>query len=201
MQTAAPMEVASDDPTVLTGKFNVTKSGTYKINFRTTGNQLNPNPVIYDIIAIPDRPPTARFVRPDKPTITVPANVTVDLVMTGNDDHGVKDATLHVTMENEKLVSKNMLEGRPPQPEFKAIETLDLAKLRVKPGAKLNYWLTVRDNKEPSSNRVRDCAPAHRGRPSRFRRPTRKSWKRARKTTGNRPTPRRPRHRRGVNDG
>ena len=83
----------------------------------------------------------------------MPANVSVDLVMTGNDDHGVKDATLHVTTGNEKLVSKNMLEGRPPQPEFKAIETLDLAKLRVKPGAKLNYWLTVRDNKEPSSNR------------------------------------------------
>ena len=83
--------------------------------------------------------------------------------MTGNDDHGVKDATLHVTMGNEKLVSKNMLEGRPPQPEFKAIETLDLAKLRVKPGAKLNYWLTVRDNKEPSSNQIRDRAPAHRG--------------------------------------
>ena len=95
------MEVAADDPTVLTGKFKVAKSGTYKINFRTTGNQLNPNPVIYDIIAIPDRPPTARFVQPDKPSISVPANVTVDLVMTGNDDHGVKDATLHVTMGNE----------------------------------------------------------------------------------------------------
>ena len=48
------------------------KSGTYKINFRTTGNQLNPNPVIYDIIAIPDRPPTARFVQPDKPTVIGP---------------------------------------------------------------------------------------------------------------------------------
>ncbi len=78
---------------------------------------------------------------------------TVDLIMAGNDDHGVKDATLHVTLGNEKLVSKNVLEGRPPHPEFKATETLDLAKLRVKAGAKLNYWLTVRDNKDPSSNR------------------------------------------------
>ena len=34
------------------------------------------------------------------------------------------------------------------------IETLDLAKYRVKSGALLNYWLTVRDNKEPSSNRT-----------------------------------------------
>ena len=153
-ETPAPMEIASDDPTVLTGRFKVKTSGTYKVNFRTTGNQLNPNPVVYDIIAIPDRPPTARFVQPDKPSIKVPANVNVDLVMTGNDDHGVKDATLHVALGNEKLVSKNMLEGRPPQSEFKAIETLDLAKYRVKSGSILNYWLTVRDNKEPSSNRT-----------------------------------------------
>ena len=152
--TPAPMEIASDDATVLTGRFKVKTSGTYKVNFRTTGNQLNPNPVFYDIFAIPDRPPTARFVQPDKPSIKVPANVNVDLAMTGNDDHGVKDATLHVALGNDKLVSKNMLEGRPPQSEFKAIETLDLAKLRVKPGSTLNYWLVVRDNKEPTSNRV-----------------------------------------------
>ncbi len=150
--TPKPMDVASDDSKSLTGGFIVTKSRTYKINFRTTGNQLNPNPVIYDIIAIPDRPPTARFVQPEKPSVAVPANVKVDLLMAGNDDHGVQDATLHVTMDNDNLVSKNVLEGRPPQPEFKVLETLDLAKLRVKPGAKLNYWLTVRDNK-PSPNR------------------------------------------------
>ena len=74
-------------------------------------------------------------------------------MMKGNDDHGVKDATLHVIMGNEKLVSKNMLEGRPPQAEFKAVETVDLTQLRVKPGSVLNYWMTVRDNREPSSQR------------------------------------------------
>ncbi len=146
-----PMDVNSEDPTVLTGEFKVTKIGNLQDRLPHHRQPAQPNPVIYDIIAIPDRPPTARFIQPDKPTVSVPANVPVDLVMTGNDDHGVKDATLHVTMENEKLVSKNMLEGRPAEPEFKAIETLDLAKLRVKPGAKLNYWLTVRDNKDEGS--------------------------------------------------
>jgi len=70
-ETPAPMEIASDDPTVLSGKFNVEKSGTYTIKFKTTGGQLNPNPVVYDIFAIPDRPPTAhvhsaRTSRPSK---------------------------------------------------------------------------------------------------------------------------------------
>ena len=157
------MEIDSDDPTVLTGQFSVNKSGTYSISFRTTGNQLNPSPVIYDIIAIPDRPPTARFVQPDQPSVKVPANVKVDLVMTGTDDYGVKDATLHVMMGNEKLVSKNMLEGQPPQPEFRAIETLDFAKLRREAG--LEAPLLARRPRQQGAvlEPVRDRAPVHRG--------------------------------------
>ena len=93
--------------------------------------------------------------RPDRPSIKVPSNVKVDFVMTGADDHGVEDATLHVVQGNEPpYVSKNVLEGRPAAPEFRSTETLDLAPLRLKPGSSLTYWLTVRDNREPSSNKV-----------------------------------------------
>ena len=150
----APMSVAADDSRKLTGQFKVTKSGTYTINFRTTGGQLNPNPVVYDIHAIADRPPQAKFLRPDRPTVKVPANVKVDLIMTGSDDHGVKDATLHVNLENETLYSKNVLEGRPTAPEFRATEVIDLAQLHVTSGQALRYWLTVRDNHEPASHSV-----------------------------------------------
>ena len=154
----APMSVAADDSRKLTGQFKVTKSGTYTINFRTTGGQLNPNPVVYDIHAIADRPPQAKFLRPDRPTIKVPANVKVDLIMTGSDDHGVKDATLHVNLENETLYSKNVLEGRPTAPEFRAAEVIDLAQLHVKSGQTLRYWLTVRDNHEPASHSVQTAS-------------------------------------------
>ena len=154
----APMSVAADDSHKLTGQFKVTKSGTYTINFRTTGGQLNPNPVVYDIHAIADRPPQAKFLRPDRPTIKVPANVKVDLIMTGSDDHGVKDATLHVNLENETLYSKNVLEGRPTAPEFRATEVIDLAQLHVKSGQSLRYWLTVRDNHEPASHSVQTAS-------------------------------------------
>ena len=109
----APMSVAADDSRKLTGQFKVTKSGTYTINFRTTGGQLNPNPVVYDIHAIADRPPQAKFLRPDRPTIKVPANVKVDLIMTGSDDHGVKDATLHVNLENETSTPRTCSKDAP----------------------------------------------------------------------------------------
>ena len=129
------------------------------------------------------------------PAFKVPANVKVDLVMACTDDHGVKDATLHVMLGNENLISKNLLEGRQPQPDFKAVETLDLAQLAVKPGSKLQYWLTARDNKEPSSNRT---DTAHRSSRSRTRcpPPRRKSLKKARRRTANRSIHRLPRKRR-----
>ncbi len=149
----AILEVLESDPTQLTGKFTVAKSGTYHIDFRTVRDQVNPSPVNYDIIAITDKPPTARFVLPAQPTVKVPANVKVDLQMTGSDDHGVKEATLHVQQGKEIPSSKDMLEGREVKPDFRAEEKLDLAQLKARPGDKLTYWLTVRDNKEPASNR------------------------------------------------
>src|SRR5262249_24050863 len=135
-------------------KFIVKKTGTYQVSFRTVGGQLNPSPVIYDINAIPDRPPTVRFTQPDRPVMKVPANVKVDLAVACNDDHGVKDATLHVALGNEKLASKNLLEGRPPQLELRTAETLNLDTLALKPGSSLQYWLTASDNREPTSNRA-----------------------------------------------
>ena len=128
------MTVSAEDPHQLTGKFVVRKSGTYTINFRTTGGQLNPNPVVYDIHSIDDRPPQARFLRPDQPTIKVPANVKVDFVMTGTDDHGVKDATLHVNQENDSVLSKNVLEGKPAEPDFKATQVRRPGRETIKAG-------------------------------------------------------------------
>ncbi len=148
------MDVSRDEPTELTGTFEVKKSGTYKIDFRATGNHLNPSPVNYDVFALPDRPPTVRFVQPAQPNIKVPANVKVELVVNGKDDHGVKDATLHIRLKNEDLVNENLLENQEPRPEFRARKSLDLAQLRVKEGDILSYWLTARDNKDPSPNRV-----------------------------------------------
>jgi hypothetical protein len=150
----APMEVSTANPRELVGRFNVKEPGSYTIKFTTTGGQPNPDPVVYDIVVHRDNPPSAHFVKPDRVEVKVPSNVEVPLVMAASDDFGVKDATLHVFQESESLVSENLLEQRAPTREFKQTEMLDLARLRVKPGSKLTYWLTVRDTKEPVSNRA-----------------------------------------------
>ena len=152
--TAVQMDIDPDDATILTGEFKVKPPGktpTYTINFRTIGGQHNPSPVTYDILSIADRPPTARLIQPDKPAIKVPANVKVDLVATGNDDHGVKQANLTVLANDAHLFTKDMLEGLEPKPEFRAVETLDLEKLHMKPGSTIQYKLTVWDNKDTAN--------------------------------------------------
>ena len=80
LRVALPTALPATDPTVLTGAFRVEKSGTYTLNFRTTGGQANPNPVVYDILAIEDRPPSAKFLAPGRPTVKVPSNVKFNLV-------------------------------------------------------------------------------------------------------------------------
>ncbi len=149
-----PMEVSTANARELTGRFRVEDPGSYTIKFTTTGGQPNPEPVVYDILVHRDNPPTAHFIRPDQPEIKLPSNVAVTLMMEAKDDFGVKDATLHVLQENESLVSENLLEQRAPVKEFKGSKVLDLASLKLKPGSKLSYWLTVRDTKEPVSNRA-----------------------------------------------
>jgi hypothetical protein len=156
-----PMEVLPTNPRELIGKFRVKNTGTYTIRVRSNGGQSNPDPVVYDIWAVPDRPPSARFTQPDKPLVKVPSNVKVALRMVASDDHGVRVATLHVRKRIDRpLVSENLLEvsenlldeKKPPTPEFLASRTLDLEALKVKLGDRLEYWLIVRDTKEPLSN-------------------------------------------------
>jgi hypothetical protein len=47
----------------------------------------------------------------------------------------------------------NLLENKPATPQFRGSETFDLAAWKVQPGSRIDYWLTVRDTKEPTANR------------------------------------------------
>src|SRR5262249_31928699 len=99
---APSMDIDEKNREELNGKFRIERDGTYTIKFRTTGDQENPRPVEYDIKAIPDRAPTAQFLRPE-PTIRVPSNGKVALRVKATDDHGVKEATLNVVQGREIL--------------------------------------------------------------------------------------------------
>ncbi len=149
------MTVSESDAYALEGKFQVKFTGQYKIHFKTTGGQENDNAVFLDVTAHKDKPPLAQVVRPERPAIKAPSNAKVPLRLKATDDFGVKEATLHVQQKNEILQpAKNYLERQEPPREFAQDDALDLAALRVKPGATVEYWLTVRDTREPQANKV-----------------------------------------------
>src|SRR5579864_5453043 len=153
-ENTVSMDVTAGDPQQLTGRFKVSETGSYTIKFTTTGGQANPDPVVYDIHALKDEEPKARFVRPSEPSIKAHSNEKVTLVMEASDDFAVKDVTLHVHQGTEILKSINYLEKKPPAHRFRQQDVLDLAAMKVKPGSKIEYWLTVRDTKEPESNKA-----------------------------------------------
>lgn len=149
---AFAMNPSPDDSKKLVGKFKVTADGTYTIGFRTPTGQVNPEPVVYDVRARKDAPPSAKFTKPGA-SVKVPSNGKVPLAMEATDDFGVKEALLHVNEGTRILVSDNLLQKKPPVKKLIEAYTLDLAKLKVAPGAKLEYWLTVRDTKDPLPNK------------------------------------------------
>ena len=147
------MEIDSDDPTVLTGRF--------KVNTRAPTRSISGRPATS---SIPARSSTTSSPSPTVPHRAVhparPAAIKVRRQRQGRpgDDRHRRPrrqgchAPRHAGQREPRL--QEHARGPGAQPEFRAVETLDLAKLNVKPGSSLHYWLTVRDNKEPSSNRI-----------------------------------------------
>ena len=150
-----PMTPDPADDTLLVGQFRVTESGTYKILYETTGGQLNPEPVVHDIVAHKDQPPLVRIIRPE-PLIQAARNATVNLELEAVDDFGVEEVLLHLQLAGKNIrPNLNFLENQPSDRAFKRTEALDLSALPLDPGMKLEYWLTARDNRKPSGNRAK----------------------------------------------
>ncbi len=149
------MTVSETDAHELTGRIKVAFNGRYQINFQTTGGQTNPDAQHKEIKSLKDNPPAARFVRPERPALKLPSNAKLPLQVKATDDFGVKETTLHVQMQKDVLQpAKDYLEGKTPTRDLAQDDVLDLAALKVKPGETIEYWLTVRDTKEPVANRV-----------------------------------------------
>ena len=151
----APMEINRENPQEVTGKFLVRNDGSYTVKFRNQGGQMNPEPVLYDIRVTRDAPPSVKFTAPPA-RLKAPSNAKVDLDYEAADDFGVKSLVLSVYQGNESLTTpEDFLENKKPERKVAGRKTLDLAPLKLKAGSVIEYWLVVRDSKEPSANTVR----------------------------------------------
>jgi hypothetical protein len=149
------MAPKADDAQEIVGKFLVTENGSYTVTFRTSALQPNPEPVVYEIRARKDLPPTAKIVKPSS-TIKLPANGKVTVVVEATDDFGIKEVFLPIY---EGTNRRGYLDLKiPPGSPRKLTGSFDLDLLKLdtppRPGTRLQYWLTVRDNREPQPNKV-----------------------------------------------
>lgn len=150
-----PLSITPGDPKKLTGRFLVESNGQYAVRFNSVDGQANPEPVIYDIKVVKDLSPTARFIRPESPTQR-PANARVPLVIEASDDFGLKSVQLHVHKNGEILQQAEELIDQKSKDTVKQLQrtvSLDLQPLSVKPGDKVQYWLTLRDNCDLQPNK------------------------------------------------
>jgi hypothetical protein len=150
-----PLAVTPGNPRLLTGKFLVESNGQYAVRYNSVDGQANPEPVIYDIKVVKDLSPTARFIRPESPAQR-PANARVPLVIEASDDFGLKSVQLHVHKNGEILQQAEELIDQKSAEKIKQLQrtvSLDLQPLSLKPGDKVQYWLTLRDNCDLQPNK------------------------------------------------
>ncbi|WP_158633438.1 DUF4175 family protein, partial [Tautonia sociabilis] len=151
----ARLVASPSDPQELTGRFKLERNGSYTIKFETTEGQLNPEPVIYDIEALPDRRPEVRFTSPAQERAEVPANARIGLSLSASDDFGLDSVRLVVQRAKQDVIpERDLTEGREPSRTLEHTEPLDLAALGLRPGDRLTYWAEVRDNRAPSPQSV-----------------------------------------------
>src|SRR5206468_4174944 len=111
-----PERPEENRPQELVGKFRVESDGSYTIKFQTVTGQMNPEPVVYDVHATKDAPPSVRFVTPG-PRINLPSNGKVPLGIEAGDDYGDRALNLPLAQASEPLLSKDLLENKtPPRP-------------------------------------------------------------------------------------
>ena len=150
-----PLVPVQGDQRKLTGSFLVDTDGQYSVKFNTIDGQTNPEPVLYDIRVVKDVAPTARFIRPESPTLR-PANARVPLVIEASDDFGLKEVKLHVHKGSEILQKAIDLIDPQSKEVSKILQktvALDLEPLSLKVGDKIEYWLSLRDNCDLQPNK------------------------------------------------
>jgi len=106
------------------------------------------HPVSYPVIAIPDRPPTIAFTRPDRATIRLPRTAQVSLDYRMTDDYGVANAVLLVSRNDEPFTQHAVLRNfeKTEEETWDGTESLNLRTLDLTHVSKLRLQLSVEDN-------------------------------------------------------
>ena len=121
----------------------------YRIRFLSTERQVNPQPVLHRIEAIPDLPPEIEILTPEKDHIQVPENGRQKLEVRAIDpDFGLHRMRLRGVSGGQSLMDEVLLD-EPDGYSGQALETYDFQpqRLGLVAGDQLTWWALAEDNR------------------------------------------------------
>ena len=157
------------------GRFEATRAIADSELYALTATLRDGNPwtplEIYALKTIKDQPPTLRFVEPALSRTEIPNSATgdarrVQVRVLGVDDYGLAEAHLVATVAKGSGEAVKFREqiiefdppsnaGLRPAPTREFSQSLDLTSLGLEPGDELYFYVTARDNRQPTPNRAR----------------------------------------------
>ncbi len=128
----------------------------YQLRFSDPKGRENERPIRHRIDVIRDLPPEVRVVEPQQEEVNVAASGGLDIKVRADDpDFALRRVTLQAECGGRALPIRPLLDKRKPaagwQGEFSATYDFRPARLGLKDGDRVTYWVAADDNKEPTA--------------------------------------------------
>ena len=135
---------ATPSETTATTTLTVEQDQRYSVHLRDPFMITNRDPVEYRIVALPDRPPDVRLLRPERDT-DLGESMQVSLVAEAFDDYGISrlEVRYHLSEEDEDRILPITIK---PNREIAAAHNWDLSNLKLLPGDQITYRMRAYDN-------------------------------------------------------
>ena len=131
----------------------------YQLRFADVQGRENKRPIRHRVEVIRDLPPEVRLVEPqqEEVQVAVDGKLTIE-VLAEDPDFALRRVTLRAEHDQRSLPIAPLLEKRKSERawpgEFSATYTFEPARLGLKAGDRVEYWVEAEDNKEPAPGRA-----------------------------------------------
>ena len=133
-------------------EFKVATNTAFSILMENELGLTNENPVIYNITAKIDEPPTVDLLKPGM-DMPFPTTKMLELKANSKDDYGIHTMVLYYMAGNRNdWITINMKPDFTPMPEYETIMPWMLDTVYAMPGTKISYYVQVEDAKTPTPN-------------------------------------------------
>ena len=146
--------------TRISGSFLVQGPGSYRFSLQPPGGEPVLDPVERRIAVEADNFPRLTLYGPDN-DLEVTDQTLVELGFIAEDDYGLREVRLAYQMSGGKVQRLTLWKptGSAPARSAMGKETWDLARVDLRPGARLAYWLEALDNDTVSGPKVAQTRP------------------------------------------